>query len=101
METDDVCCICLELFDETEETVELRCKHVLHRPCLVALIQKNLDQQYLTCPICRTPHQIIITLDDTEDDCGNKCLKNKYIIPSLITLWMMGLGIMLAFYSPS
>ncbi|CAA3020290.1 probable E3 ubiquitin- ligase XERICO [Olea europaea subsp. europaea] len=44
------CCVCLCKFQADEEVCELSCKHFFHRGCL----EKWLDNQHSTCPLCRS-----------------------------------------------
>ncbi|XP_010251050.1 PREDICTED: probable E3 ubiquitin-protein ligase XERICO [Nelumbo nucifera] len=45
------CCVCLCGFQANEEVSELPCKHFFHKCCL----QKWLDHNHTTCPLCRSP----------------------------------------------
>lgn len=44
------CCVCLCGFEADEEVSELSCKHFFHKGCL----DKWLDKQHTTCPLCRS-----------------------------------------------
>ncbi|KAK8502963.1 hypothetical protein V6N13_100259 [Hibiscus sabdariffa] len=46
------CAVCLSEFEGGEEIRRLRnCRHVFHRPCL----DRWMDHDQKTCPLCRTP----------------------------------------------
>jgi len=42
------CVTCLELFKCGKHVVQLKCKHIFHKPCIVPWLDDNN-----TCPICR------------------------------------------------
>ena len=54
---EDDCCICLEL--SGSDWVQLDCKHVFHRSCLLTYLETSV---YRICPLCRSPLE-------SEDSC--------------------------------
>ncbi|XP_077247573.1 brassinosteroid-responsive RING-H2 [Tasmannia lanceolata] len=51
-ETPDSCAVCLYEFEGAEEIRRLtNCRHIFHRSCL----DRWLDHDQKTCPLCRTP----------------------------------------------
>ena len=45
----DSCCICLELFEDNAELVELSCSHAFHTDCIRKWL---LDKSTTKCPLC-------------------------------------------------
>lgn len=93
---EDECCICLEAL-ENGEVFDLRCQHKIHKHCFLELIKTNINKEFIACPICRTPHQMIIVYDEhTQSTRQNNINKyNNYVIPSLLTTWIFVLGYLL------
>jgi hypothetical protein len=44
----DECSICLIQFDQSDDVVELSCKHTFHRSCVLRWFREKTD-----CPVCR------------------------------------------------
>ena len=49
---DRMCAICREDFVHGDQVVRLRCRHILHRQCNIALLE-NTDTSIVLCPACR------------------------------------------------
>lgn len=44
------CCICIDHYEDDDDVVLLRCKHVMHKRC-----GKDWFQEHGICPLCRKP----------------------------------------------
>ena len=47
-ESEEICIICYDLFEQNDSVNMLKCKHKFHKNCLLPWVQKNNK-----CPICR------------------------------------------------
>ena len=49
LESENICCICLETFTEKDIIYKLKCNHSFHKECIIVWLLQDLS-----CPLCRT-----------------------------------------------
>ncbi len=72
METEDICCICLEILEDFN-TIKFGCKHIIHGGCFAEILKISHEPR---CPTCRRYltefnglNRIVIDIDsDDESD---------------------------------
>ena len=82
METDEICCICLEKI-ENEKSKTLNCTHKFHDECINSWISyKNIivsvNELQLECPLCRANELIKINNESVDDIIYNFSLITFY-----------------------
>ena len=59
VEDRDVCCICLDNFEDGDEVRSLPCKHVLHKDCIDPWLETHV-----TCPMCKDDIYVAVGVHD-------------------------------------
>ncbi len=84
----DECCICLNIYNETEEKLTLEnCRHTFHKHCIDEIVNAG----HKNCPLCRSNMNIQPPLE-IQSDCRRieNHIEMNIIIKKFICFIMLG-----------